>query len=139
MPSRKDRNRGPRRARTLAYREVSQAAARSPIVPDHPRPATRGECALFARPCPYFACRYHLALDVTPAGGIKINHPESTLEDLPSSCSLDLADRYQFLTLEEVGDVLNITRERVRQIETRALVKVRAALHDLGHLQGDLL
>lgn len=36
------------------------------------------------------------------------------------------------LTLEEVGDLLNVTRERVRQIETRAYRRTREACQEHG-------
>ena len=36
------------------------------------------------------------------------------------------------MTLAEVGDILNISRERVRQIEEKAIEKVKAALQELG-------
>jgi hypothetical protein len=39
------------------------------------------------------------------------------------SCVLDIAE-YGGLTLEEVGQILDITRERVRQIQVAALVKM---------------
>jgi RNA polymerase primary sigma factor len=32
-------------------------------------------------------------------------------------------------TLEEIGHRLSVTRERVRQIEARAIAKIRAARH----------
>jgi hypothetical protein len=43
----------------------------------------------------------------------------------PLTCTLDVADQGG-VTLEQVGDLLHITRERVRQIETLALRKLRA-------------
>ena len=44
------------------------------------------------------------------------------IEDLPeSNCLLDLVENGKTYTLEETGDLLNITRERVRQIESKAL------------------
>jgi DNA-directed RNA polymerase sigma subunit (sigma70/sigma32) len=39
------------------------------------------------------------------------------------TCSLDVADRGG-ITLEEVGEILNLTRERIRQVEVRGLRKL---------------
>ena len=36
--------------------------------------------------------------------------------------------RYEGLTLNEVGKTMNLTRERVRQIEAKALIKLREML-----------
>lgn len=36
------------------------------------------------------------------------------------------------MTLEEIAQAMNITRERVRQIETKALRKLKFALHTRG-------
>jgi len=38
------------------------------------------------------------------------------LEEMPGTCALDVADRGD-ITLQEVGELLRLTRERVRQIE----------------------
>lgn len=84
------------------------------------RPKTRGECEHAARPCPYVGCRYHLYLDVNPAtGNLKMNFPDREVWELEHSCALDVAEEPR--TLEEIGDILRITRERVRQIERTAL------------------
>ena len=42
-----------------------------------------------------------------------------------------LADGYTY-TLEEVGRIFSVTRERVRQIEARALTKLRQAVRDVS-------
>jgi len=90
------------------------------------RPRLRSECENDARPCPFVSRRYHLYLDVLPSGNIKINHPGLTVWELAQSCALDVADlNGDGLQLEAVGDLMNITRERVRQMELGALMKIR--------------
>jgi len=42
------------------------------------------------------------------------------------TCLLDLIDVEHSFTLEETGDVLNVTRERVRQIEYKAMKTLSA-------------
>ena len=64
------------------------------------RPKTRGDCqhgAHAERPCPFVSCKHHIYLDVADRGG---------------------------LTLEEVGEIMNLTRERVRQLETRGIARL---------------
>ena len=95
------------------------------------RPHTRGECVGGARPCLYVGCRHNLYLDVNLTGGLKLNFPDLEPEDLVETCSLDVADRGT-TTLEDVGHMMNLTRERVRQIEVRALLRVRVLAEDLG-------
>ena len=63
------------------------------------------------------ACKYHLYLDVNPeTGSIKMNFPDLEPWELEETCALDIAERGG-VTLEEVGAILNLTRERVRQVE----------------------
>ena len=45
-------------------------------------------------------------------------------------------DSYDAMTLQEIGDVLGLTRERVRQIETLALEHLRHSLESAG-LEGN--
>ncbi len=100
-----------------------------------PRPLTRGDCMTSPRPCPFAGCLYHLALDVNPrTGSIKLNYPDLETWELPESCALDVADRGE-ATLEQVAALLNIVRERVRQVEAAALRRIKA--HPLVILIGD--
>ena len=89
-----------------------------PLASEPERPRTRAECPV-ERPCPWVGCRYHLFLDVTSNGSIKLNFPDLEPWELLNSCALDLADEGMH-TLDEIGQVMNITRERVRQIQEKA-------------------
>ena len=78
-----------------------------------------------ARPCPFVSCSHHLYLDVNPeTGAIKLNFPHLEVWEMAETCSLDVADRGG-ITLEEVGAILNLTRERIRQVEVRGLAKIK--------------
>lgn len=91
-------------------------------------PGNRSVCRTGPRPCPWAGCRYHLEFHVTEVGTLYRHHPDQELEDLPDTCALDVADRHigQGITLGDVGNYLNITRERTRQIERDALAKLRS-------------
>jgi DNA-directed RNA polymerase sigma subunit (sigma70/sigma32) len=63
-------------------------------------------------------------LDVSQhTGSIKYNFPDKEVDELDETCALDIADRGG-ITLEEVGEIMGLTRERIRQIETRVLQKL---------------
>jgi len=88
----------------------------------HPRPRTRAECRDQPRPCPWVGCRYHLYLEINPeSGSVKIHFPDLEPWELEETCALDLAERGPMI-LEEIGARMNLTRERVRQIEARGLI-----------------
>jgi hypothetical protein len=53
--------------------------------------------------------------------------------ELGESCALDVADRGG-TTLEDVGAIMNLTRERIRQVEVKALAKLEA-LRDMMALR----
>jgi hypothetical protein len=90
------------------------------------KPRTRAECVDGQRPCPFVSCKYHLYIDVSPrTGAIKLNFPDLEVWELPESCALDVADRGG-TTLEDVGAIMNLTRERIRQVEVKALAKLEA-------------
>lgn len=88
------------------------------------RPRTRGDCATGPRPCPWASCRHHLLIEVSDSGTIHLAANTLDPMSLQQSCSLDVAERGS-LTLEEVGALLNITRERVRQIEVNGIAALR--------------
>jgi hypothetical protein len=74
----------------------------------------------------FVSCKHHLYLDVNPeTGSIKLNFPDKEIWELGETCALDVADRGG-ITLEEVGSIMNLTRERIRQVEARGLLKLRA-------------
>jgi hypothetical protein len=92
------------------------------------RPRTRAECP-DVRPCPFVGCRYHLGAEVNPTGSLTLRTDVEPTEMDPS-CALDVADRGPH-TLAQVADAMGITRERVRQLEDRAIGKVRRHLQIL--------
>ena len=91
--------------------------------------------------CPHVGCRHHLALDVKPRNGhLTEVFPHVGLEKLdrlPANCALRVASKGEH-TLEEVGEFMNLTRERVRQIEAVALEKMRRKLVGLGYEIDDI-
>jgi len=124
------------RAKTIAgnhLTRVERRAAGLVVYPDDvDRPRTRGDCASMPRPCPFVSCANHLYLDVNEeSGAIKLNFPHLEVWQMAETCSLDVADRGG-TTLEEVGALTNVTRERVRQIETRAVSRLRHAAPELA-------
>ena len=93
---------------------------------DYFKPRARSECVEGPRPCPYVSCKHHLYIDVSPrTGAIKLNFPDLEVWEMGESCALDVADRGG-TTLEDVGAIMNLTRERIRQVEVKALAKLEA-------------
>ncbi len=101
---------------------------------DYYKPRTRAECQDGPRPCPYVSCQHHLFLDVSArTGAIKLNFPDLEVWEMNETCALDVADRGG-TTLEDVGAIMNLTRERIRQVEVKALAKLEA-LRDMNALR----
>ncbi len=123
--SRKEMARELRRRRLAGDVDPEEAALLSEI--QATRPKTRSECVTAARPCLFVSCKYNLFLDVNPeTGSIKLNFPDKEIWELEHTCALDVAEQGG-ITLEEVGAIMNLTRERIRQVETRGLLKLREA------------
>lgn len=92
------------------------------------RPRTRHDCDDVPRPCPFVGCRHNLYLDYNKdTGNIRLNFPDREPDQMPpdGSCSLDVADQGG-VTLNAAGEFINLTRERIRQVENTALSRLRA-------------
>lgn len=126
-----------RRSKTIPRKQMLRdrrrmlAEGKTPQILEYDRPLSRSACRDAKRPCLYVSCRYHLYLDVNPTtGSIKINFPDREVWDLAETCALDVAERGG-VTLEEVGEIMNLTRERIRQVEVSGLEKLRDGEADL--------
>ncbi|MGO9288000.1 MAG: sigma factor-like helix-turn-helix DNA-binding protein [Polyangia bacterium] len=125
VPSRAGRFRSKTIAPKRLTRDEKRLAQELVYPEDVERPRTRADCQNMPRPCPFVSCEHHLYLDVNPdSGAIKLNFPQLEVWEMAETCSLDVADRGG-ITLEDVGAILNLTRERIRQVEVRGLVKIR--------------
>jgi hypothetical protein len=141
--------RGQRRSKTMSRkqmaRELRRRRALGLVDPEEAeliktvetmRPKMRAECVDGPRPCLFVSCKHNLYLDVNPkTGSIKLNFPDKEIWELSETCALDVAERGG-ITLEEVGAIMNLTRERVRQLEMKGLHKLRATVD--GDLEGDV-
>lgn len=131
------------RARTesmhrLSKRDLARGTEAYPVEEHarYERPVRREDCLPGGmnaeRPCPWVSCPWHLALDVNEdTGSVKHNFPDVAVWEMAETCVLDVADRGH-TTLEEIGEIVNLTRERIRQIETRGLARLKEACEELG-------
>lgn len=123
--SRKEMARDLRRRRLAGQVDPEEGELLKTI--DSQRPRTRADCVNGPRPCLFVSCKHNLYLDVNPeTGSIKLNFPDKEIQELEHTCALDVAEKGG-ITLEEVGEIMNLTRERIRQVETRGLMKLREA------------
>ena len=127
------------RARTISVkrmtkRELEMGRLLYPDVEGVEKPVAREECQGGERPCPFVSCKHHLYLDVSArTGAIKLNFPDLEVWEMNETCALDVADRGG-ATLEEVGAIMNLTRERIRQVEVKGLAKLQA-LREMSSLR----
>ena len=126
------------RARTISVKRMTKRELEIGrlLYPEHDyeKPRMRSECVEGIRPCPFVSCKHHLYLDVSSrTGAIKLNFPDLEVWEMVETCALDIADRGG-TTLEEVGAIMNLTRERIRQVEVKALAKLDA-LQDMMALR----
>lgn len=118
------------RSRTLSRKQLAREHKRMKNqgellhIIDSWHPVSRDDCHKMARPCLYVSCRHHLYLDVNAqTGSVKFNFPDKEVWELEETCALDVAERGG-ITLEEAGKIMNLTRERIRQIEILGLKKI---------------
>jgi hypothetical protein len=133
---RSTRRKRPVRARTIPIKKMTKEQIRlgQILYPEveYDRPLTRADCENGERPCPFVSCKYHLYLDVNPeTGSIKLNFPDIEVWEMTETCALDVAERGG-VTLEEVGEIMNLTRERIRQLEMSGLSKLHLGDDDRG-------
>lgn len=126
------------RARTISVKRMTKRELElgRMMYPDSEveRPKTRAECSSGERPCPFVSCKHHLYLDVSAkTGAIKLNFPDLEVWEMNETCALDVADRGG-TTLEDVGAIMNLTRERIRQVEVKGLAKLQA-LREMSSLR----
>ena len=74
--------------------------------------------------CPWVGCRYHLYLDAQPSGSIKFYFPGLEVWELPETCALHVARKGQ-TNNADIGALLNVTRERVRQLLAQTIDRLR--------------
>ena len=89
---------------------------------------TDGQCLSKRDICPLRYCRYHIAHDARDTAITK---------QRGQTCVLKITTRDH--TLNEVGIILGVTRERVRQLEVNAVARVAKGLRRIGLItDGDI-
>jgi len=104
---------------------------------DEMRPRTRRDClpggSNSQRPCPWYGCKFHLGLTINEdTGSMSVRN----IDDMVHTCDLDVSEiggtpgsgRGTGITLEEAGEIMNLTRERMRQIEFKGLIVLKPIL-----------
>jgi len=117
--------RNPKTFSPYRLRKGERRALKCVEYPDVMRPRTRAECWNVPRPCPFVSCKYHLYLDINKCGSFTLTFPGKEPWEVNPSCALDVAEEGGH-TLEEVGNILGVTRERIRQIEKEGKEKLEA-------------
>lgn len=124
------------RPKFLAVGSVAERATTGVLddagLEDDERPRLRSECP--EGPCPFVGCRYHLGSDERqhPLAG-RVPYIQERWEEIEEPCTLKFVEAHPGgATLEEVGIALGVTRERIRQLETRALASLQARVAELG-------
>ena len=116
-------------------REMAVWDYQAPILPIRPRkPLTVLDCR--PGPCPRVGCQFNLYLDVDPETGfIKLNFPDKDIDELEETCADRVARKAAEMRRQPrtatVAKLLNLTDERLRQIEKGAIAKLGPAVENL--------
>lgn len=107
------------------------------------RPKAWGDCEKVTGPCPWISCSMNLYIDVIPVAGrpnsppiVKYNFPGREIDQLKETCALRVALRGSTveptqgagMTLEEVGELVNLTSQRVDQLIQTAQKQMKPRL-----------
>jgi hypothetical protein len=96
------------------------------IARDPEAPRTRGDCEDGPRPCPWVACRYHLAIaEIALNGDVRL---VDEWDDGRPTCALDVADEGEH-TQEEIAALMSVSQQRVDQLERRAKARAQRSRH----------
>jgi len=107
------------------YGEVDVAPHRPDDCPRWPRETPNGIVS-DESPCPYASCKNHLFGDVTPDGSLRIYRPALEIDQLPDTCSIDVAMRGTN-GFDKIGWYLGITARQARDDFESALRKIAPA------------
>lgn len=117
--------------------DAGEPASYEDAIENYKKPRTLKTCIEIGlgaddKPCPFVSCRGHAFVDdvnnsVKFSGPIRFDDGDPVLSiDLHEVPTCSYRNFVMPHTLEEVGDLMSITRERVRQIEEKAMLKVRS-------------
>jgi hypothetical protein len=86
-------------------------------------PASFAQCP--SGPCPYVTCKYHLYLDITFDGGIRLNFPEIEPTDMMFPCALRFAANLGEHSFDELSRYVNTKPNMLRNVFAKALRKLK--------------
>jgi hypothetical protein len=86
---------------------------------------TGSACRSLPGPCEFASCRYNMLESGAQANSRRV-------QVLTFTCVLEAVEKHGTFTLNEIGEHLCVTRERIRQIESIAIRKVQRGLERLG-------
>jgi hypothetical protein len=84
------------------------------------------------RPCRYYQCRHHLAVEWTLGGMPRLVHPDERLADMRHTCVWDaVADHPAGMSLDQVSQRIGVSLARTQQIQETAKIKVQRRMRGI--------